>query len=212
MNKKITLLVIVIGAFQLTGCSVISMHAASTRMEEARSTNAGKQLVPKDGGTYLIVVGQETGSYLGSGDTDWKINNSSFTQPRGTYSVVRVRPGTYTAYGNKRVAGGGEGSKIRHGWHSSENPSEGSTSLRGKGQSVEISPRGGETTNRDHPSRQASRRPDWLRVRGRLVRLQTGARSAFPGAYRIGAQKSARGLRREIGKHQITVRSNRGQG
>ena len=75
MNKKITLLVIVIGAFQLTGCSVISMHAASTRMEEARSTNAGKQLVPKDGGTYLIVVGQETGSYLGSGDTDWKINN-----------------------------------------------------------------------------------------------------------------------------------------
>ncbi len=108
MNKKITLLVIVIGAFQLTGCSVISMHAASARMEEARSTNAGKQLVPKDGGTYLIVVGQETGSYLGSGDTDWKINNSSFTQPRGTYSVVRVRPGTYTAYGNKRVAGGGE--------------------------------------------------------------------------------------------------------
>jgi hypothetical protein len=76
-------------------------------MEEARSANAGKQLVPKDG-TYLIIVGQESGSYLGSADTDWKINNSSFTQPRGTYSLVRVQPGTYSAYGNKRVAGGGE--------------------------------------------------------------------------------------------------------
>lgn len=108
MNKKIALLAIAIGAVQLAGCSVISMHAASTRMEETRSANAGKQLVPKDGGTYLIVVGQETVSYLGSGDTDWKINDSSFTQPRGTYSVVRVRPGTYAAYGNKRVAGGGE--------------------------------------------------------------------------------------------------------
>jgi hypothetical protein len=77
-------------------------------MEEARSANAGKQLVPKDGGSYLIVIGQETASYLGSGDTDWKINNSSFKQPKGTYSVLQVRPGTYTAYGNHRVAGGGE--------------------------------------------------------------------------------------------------------
>jgi len=108
MDKKIKLVVIVLGAFQLTGCSLISMHAASTRMEEARSANVGKELVPKNGGTYLIVVGQETGSYLGSGDTDWKINNSTFTQPKGTYSVVKVHPGTYTAYGNKRVAGGGE--------------------------------------------------------------------------------------------------------
>ena len=72
MNKKITLLVIVIGAFQLTGCSVISMHAASTRMEEARSTNAGKQLVPKDGGTYLIVVGQEDWSTI---RVSWSVSN-----------------------------------------------------------------------------------------------------------------------------------------
>lgn len=108
MNVWNIFLAMAIAALQLTGCSVVSMHAASTRMEETRSANAGKPLIPKDGGTYLIVVGQETLSYLGSGDTDWKINDSSFTQPRGTYSVVRVRPGTYTAYGNKRVVGGGE--------------------------------------------------------------------------------------------------------
>jgi hypothetical protein len=108
MNKKITLLVVVAGAFQLAGCSVVSMHATSTRMEEARVANAGKQLVPKDGGTYLIAVGQETASYLGAGNTDWKINDTAFSQPKGTYSVIKVLPGTYTAYGNKRVAGGGE--------------------------------------------------------------------------------------------------------
>jgi hypothetical protein len=108
MNKTIALLGIVISALQLTGCSVISAVATSTRMEDARTTNAGKQLVPKDGGTYLIAVGMETASYLGSGSTDWKINDTTFSQPRGTYSVVRVRPGTYAAYGNKRVAGGGE--------------------------------------------------------------------------------------------------------
>lgn len=106
--RKVLSLAIVVGASQLAGCSVVSMHAASTRMEAARSANAGKQLVPKDGGTYLIAVGMESVSYLGSGDTDWKINNSSFTQPRGTYSVIGVRPGTYTTYANKRVAGGGE--------------------------------------------------------------------------------------------------------
>jgi hypothetical protein len=108
MNKTIALLGIVIGASQLTGCSVISAVATSTRMEDARTANVGKQLVPKDGGTYLIPVGTETISYLGSGDTDWKINDTSFSQPRGTYSVVKVRPGTYAAHGNKRVAGGGE--------------------------------------------------------------------------------------------------------
>jgi hypothetical protein len=108
MNKTIALLGIVMSALQLTGCSVISAVATSTRMEDARTANAGKQLVPRDGGTYLIAVGWETASYLGSGDTDWKINNSSFSQPKGTYSVIGVRPGTYTVYGNKRVAGGGE--------------------------------------------------------------------------------------------------------
>jgi hypothetical protein len=77
-------------------------------MEDARTANVGKQLVPKDGGTYLIAVGMETVSYLGSGSTDWKINDIFFSQPRGTYSVVRARPGTYAVYGNKRVAGGGE--------------------------------------------------------------------------------------------------------
>jgi len=95
---------------QLTGCSIVSLHAASTRMEEARTANAGKQLVPKDGGTYLIAVGLESGSYLGSGNTDWKINDISFTQPRGTYSVIKVTPGAYSLYANKRVAGGGEAS------------------------------------------------------------------------------------------------------
>jgi hypothetical protein len=108
MNKTIALPGIAIGALQLTGCSVISAVATSTRMEDARTANAGKQLVPKEGGTHLIVVGQETASHLGSGDTDWKINDTSFSQPRGTYSVVRVRPGAYAVYGNKRVAGGGE--------------------------------------------------------------------------------------------------------
>jgi hypothetical protein len=108
MKKTMTLLLIVSAAFQLTGCTVVAMHAASTRMEEARSANAGKQLVPKDGQTRLIVVGQETLSYLGTGDTDWKINDTSFTQPRGTYSLIEVRPGIYHVYGNKRVLGGGE--------------------------------------------------------------------------------------------------------
>jgi hypothetical protein len=77
-------------------------------MEEARAANAGKQLVPKDGGTYLIPVGLETASYLGSGNTDFKINTTSFTQPKGTYSIVPVAPGAYIVYANKRVAGGGE--------------------------------------------------------------------------------------------------------
>jgi hypothetical protein len=108
MNKTIALLGIVMSALQLTGCTVISAVATSTRMEDARTANAGRQLVPKDGGTYLMAVGTETISYLGSGDTDWKINDTSFSQPKGTYSVVRVRPGTYAVFGNKRVAGGGE--------------------------------------------------------------------------------------------------------
>ena len=110
ISKVLSTLVFVAGVFQLTGCSVMSMHAASTRIENTRSANAGKQLVPKDGGTYLIPVGYESASYLGSADTDWKVNNTSFTQPRGTYSVVRALSGTYTVYGNKRVAGGGEAS------------------------------------------------------------------------------------------------------
>ena len=110
MIKQVALLGVVVSVFQLSGCSVVAMHAASTRMEEARASNAGKTLIPKDGGTYLIAVGQETLSYLGSGDTSWKINETSFNQPRGTYSVIKVRPGTYVAYGNKHVAGGGEAS------------------------------------------------------------------------------------------------------
>jgi hypothetical protein len=108
MIKQIALVGVVVGAFQLSGCSLIAMQAASTRMEEARALNAGKKLIPKDGGSYLIAVGQETASYLGSGNTSWKINETSFNQPRGTYSVIKVRPGTYTVYGNKHVAGGGE--------------------------------------------------------------------------------------------------------
>jgi hypothetical protein len=97
-----------LGLFQVTGCSVISAVATSNRMEEARAANMGKQLVPKDGGTYLIPVGTETISYLGSGDTDWKLNSVTFTQPKGTYSILKVEPGTYTVYGNKRVLAGGE--------------------------------------------------------------------------------------------------------
>jgi len=94
----------------LSGCSVASRISASNRVEEAKAANAGKQLVPKDGGTYLISIGAESVSYLGSGNTDWKVNDTSFTQPRGTYSIINVKPGTYNVYGNKRVAGGGEAS------------------------------------------------------------------------------------------------------
>ena len=101
---------IVIGANQLSGCSVISTVATGNRMEAARAANAGKQLIPTDGGTYLIPVGTETVSYLGSGDTEFKINNTSFTQPKGTYSVVKVAPGVYNVYGNKHVLAGGEAS------------------------------------------------------------------------------------------------------
>jgi hypothetical protein len=108
MKRTLYLLVTLIGAYQLTGCSVISAVATSSRMEEARAANVGKQLIPKDGGTYLIAVGMETASYLGTGSTDWKINSTSFSQPKGTYSLITVAPGTYTVYGNKRVAGGGE--------------------------------------------------------------------------------------------------------
>jgi hypothetical protein len=108
MKRILTLAVIVTGGIQLSGCSVVSAVATSNRMEEARSANAGKQLVPKDGQTYLIPVGTETISYLGSGDTDFKINTTEFTQPKGTYSIIKATPGSYTVYANKRVAGGGE--------------------------------------------------------------------------------------------------------
>jgi len=110
MKKIIKLVIFVIGALQLSGCSVISTVATGNRMEAARAANTGKQLIPKDGGTYLIPVGTETVSYLGSGDTDFKINNTAFTQPKGTYSVVKVVPGIYNVYGNKRVLAGGEAS------------------------------------------------------------------------------------------------------
>ncbi len=109
MNKLlISILALWLGSSGLSGCSVISAVATSQRMEDARSANMGKQLVPKDGGSYLIPVGTETMSYLGSGNTDWKINNTPFTQPKGTFSIIKVSPGTYTVYANKRVAGGGE--------------------------------------------------------------------------------------------------------
>jgi|GEM_PF-4728622 len=108
MKRIILLALFTFGAIHLSGCSVISAVATSNRMEEARAANAGKQLVPKDGGTYLIPISSETISYLGSGDTDWKINNTTFTQPKGTYSVVKVSPGIFNIFGNRRVAGGGE--------------------------------------------------------------------------------------------------------
>ena len=93
---------------QITGCAVISVVATSVRKEAARSENAGKQLVPEDGGTYLIPIATETRSLLGSGSTEWKINGTSFIQPKGSYSQISVTPGIYTIYGNKHVAGGGE--------------------------------------------------------------------------------------------------------
>ena len=108
MLRIITLMLFFTGLFQLSGCSVISAVTTSNRMEDARTANAGKQLVPKDGQTYLIPVGTETISYLGSGDTDYKINTTAFTQPKGTYSVIKANPGIYVVYANKRVAGGGE--------------------------------------------------------------------------------------------------------
>jgi hypothetical protein len=109
MNRVINWLAILVMGWQISGCSVISVVATSSRMEEARAANSGKQLVPKDG-TYLVPVGMETASYLGTGNTDWKINDTSFVQPKGSYSLVAVPPGTYAVYGNKRVAGGGEAS------------------------------------------------------------------------------------------------------
>jgi hypothetical protein len=108
MKKILIAALFIVGGFQLSGCTVISAVATSNRMEEARSANVGKQLVPKDGQTYLIPVGTETVSYLGSGDTDYKINATEFTQPKGTYSIIKATPGSYTVYANKRVAGGGE--------------------------------------------------------------------------------------------------------
>lgn len=107
--KRILITALLIaGGIQLSGCSVISAVATSSRMEETRSANMGKQLVPKDGQTYLIPVGTETIPYLGSGDTDYKIDTTEFTQPKGTYSIIKATPGSYNVYANKRVAGGGE--------------------------------------------------------------------------------------------------------
>ena len=108
MKRILITALLIAGGIQLSGCTVISAVATSSRMEEARSANVGKQLVPKDGQTYLIPVGTETVSYLGSGDTDYKINTTEFTQPKGTYSIIKATPGSYTVYANKRVAGGGE--------------------------------------------------------------------------------------------------------
>jgi hypothetical protein len=108
MKRILTVALLIAGGIQLSGCTVISAVATSNRMEDARSANMGKQLVPKDGQTYLIPVGTETVSYLGSGDTDYKINTTEFTQPKGTYSIIKATPGSYTVYANKRVAGGGE--------------------------------------------------------------------------------------------------------
>lgn len=108
MKKLITYLSLLMGFSLISGCSVISAVATSNRIEEARAANTGKQLVPKDGGTYLIPIGTETASYLGSGNTDFKIDSIVFTQPKGTYSIIKALPGKYLIYANKRVAGGGE--------------------------------------------------------------------------------------------------------
>ena len=108
MRRILTAALLTAGGIQLSGCSVISTVATSNRMEEARALNTGKQLVPKDGQTFLIPVGTETASYLGSGDTDYKINTTEFTQPKGTYSIIKATPGSYTVYANKKVVGGGE--------------------------------------------------------------------------------------------------------
>jgi hypothetical protein len=112
MPLPLKIFVIFFWLLQLSGCSLVTLHATGTRMEEARAANAGKQLIPKDSGSYLISVGAETASYLGSGDTDWKVSNTSFTQPKGTYSLIRAVPGAYAVYGNKRVAGGGEATSV----------------------------------------------------------------------------------------------------
>jgi len=110
MDKFLKLAILILSVYMLSACTLISTVATSQRMESARLANEGKQLVPKDGGTYLIPIGTETVSYLGSGDTDFKINNTSFTQPKGTYSIIKISPNIYNIYANKRVIGGGEAS------------------------------------------------------------------------------------------------------
>ena len=108
--KTLLLVPLFLALLEMTGCSLISTVATSNRMEEARTANLGKDLVPKDGGTYLIPIATETISYLGSGNTDWKINDTAFSQPKGSFSQISVIPGIYSINGNKRVAGGGEAS------------------------------------------------------------------------------------------------------
>jgi hypothetical protein len=110
--KKLFCMAIMIISASTTGCSAIHLIDVSVRMEEARAENAGKQLVPKDGGSYLIPVGTEPLNYLGTGDTNWKINGVTFTQPKGTYSILKVSPGAYTAFGDKLVVGGGQASSL----------------------------------------------------------------------------------------------------
>jgi len=110
MKILILLFTLIISILNLSGCSVVSAVATSNRIEETRQLNKGKQLVPNDGQTYLISLGLETSSYLGSGDTDFKINEDSFTQPKGSYSIILVKPGLYSVYANRRIMGGGEAS------------------------------------------------------------------------------------------------------
>lgn len=101
---------VLLSAFQLCGCGAIPALTETIRIDKTISENADKQLVPKDGKTYLIPIGQEAAYYFGTGETDWKINETSFAQPIGTYSVIRVTPGTYTAYGNHHSLLGGAAS------------------------------------------------------------------------------------------------------
>jgi hypothetical protein len=110
VKKTFLLVTVLISYLLLSGCSAVSIATTSQRLEETRESNKGKQLLPNDGQTYFITISPETANYLGSGNTDFRINNESFTQPKGTNSVILVSPGTYSVYAKRNLVGGGEAS------------------------------------------------------------------------------------------------------
>jgi len=109
MMKKIVICVffLIETCLQL-GCSSIEglgrdIHSVGTSIQlssRSASEKSYKQFIPNDGGTYLIPISHQ--SIFGSGDTIWKINNTTFIQDKGSYSIINVKPGVYNVFGNRR--------------------------------------------------------------------------------------------------------------